>query len=470
MMRRRTLGILAAFALACAAAFMSVAVADAQQQDPNDPGTPSQLSEDGSSASPGACAGCIGWGDMVGGGTARPYVVSLSIINGGVSTPVVTNGTTAEAPLVNGGVTTTVSPWNLCAAGQPAQPGHCYSTPNRVGLVVGYGNFQTVSMNFWHPEVPITPTIDANSIIDMTVAMNTLGQSLRWTWVNGDLLYWQTRDLGQPDATVHIKFHPAEAPMVLQWPQKPDGSIDYDVQSSDAQILAASIFFSLDDTLDPAMTGAIFATQNAVAGYVTPGGTAAAPSLDLEMISTHTKPDGSPQLGTMEAFLPSAALLNLYGILPADATLAFATTRLGDPGTNSAATYAPWTAAVNGSDGILATVNNITFSTPKYSIKSKLKPLAAHATSRGKSTTVSAVAAGCSKTSRCFASLYNLGRHGVKRYQAAAKAELNHQTLVTPSLSLTVPATKLRRGSQYLVVVHSYKHHRLLGSATGTVH
>lgn len=404
---------------------------------------------------------------MLGGVTARPYVTSLNIINGGITTPVITNGTTAEAPLVNGGVTTTVSPWNLCPAGQPPQPGHCYSTPNRVGLIVGYGNYEVVNMNFWNPDFPVTPTIDANSVIDLTVAMNTLGQSLRWTWVNGDLLYWQTTDLGHPDATVHIKFHPAEAPVVLQWPQNSDGSIDYNVQSSDAQILDASIFFSLDNTLDPAMTGAIFATQNAVAGYVTPGGTATAPSLDLQMISTHTKTDGTPQLGTMEAFLPSAALLNLYGILPADATLAFATTRIGDPGTNSTPTYVPWTAATNGSDGVLATVNNITFSTPKYSIKSKLKPFVVRATSRGRTTTVKAVVTWCSKTSKCFVSLYNLGQHGVKRYLAVTK-ELNHRTLATTSLSLTVSAAKLRKGSQYLVVVHSSKH-KLLGSATGTV-
>ena len=194
MVPGRTLTTLIVAALA--AALTSVSVASAQPQDPNDPGTPSQLSNDGSSASPGACAGCVGWGDMVGGVTARPYVTTLSIINGGVTTPVITNGTTAEAPLVNGGVTTTVSPWNLCPAGQPEQPGHCYSRPNRVGLVVGYGNYQVVGMTLQTSAFSSTPTIDADSVIDMTVAMNTLGQSLRWTWVNGDLLYWRTTNLG----------------------------------------------------------------------------------------------------------------------------------------------------------------------------------------------------------------------------------------------------------------------------------
>ena len=33
------------------------------------------------------------WANMTGGVAARPYVTALSVINGGVSTPVITNGT-----------------------------------------------------------------------------------------------------------------------------------------------------------------------------------------------------------------------------------------------------------------------------------------------------------------------------------------------------------------------------------------
>ena len=44
------------------------------------------------------------------------------------------------------------------------------------------------------------------------------------------------------------------------------------------------------------------------------------PTLDIQAASTHTKPDSSLQVGTIEAFIPAGALLNLYGLLPADAS------------------------------------------------------------------------------------------------------------------------------------------------------
>jgi hypothetical protein len=62
----------------------------------------------------------------------------------------------------------------------------------------------------------------------------------------------------------------------------------------------------------------------------------------------------------------------MYGVLPADAGAAFTATRSGDPGTNSAPVYTPWTAEANGSEGLLVTVGNITFSVPRYRVKGKL--------------------------------------------------------------------------------------------------
>jgi hypothetical protein len=438
-------------------------------------GTGSQQSEDGSSTSPGACAGCVGWGDMPGGVAGRPYVTSLIVINDGVSTPVITNGTTDEVPLSNGGVTTVVAPFNLCAAGQTPVPGSCYATPNRVGLAVGYGNYDAVGMDFSNPGFPVSPMITANSIIDMTVAMNTLGKSLRWTWVNGDLLYWQTTNLGQDNATVHIKFKPASFPLVAHFPTGAGPTCtasppaNCSIQRADAEVLAANLVFSLDDTLDPAMTGAIFATQNAIAGYLTPGGTAQAPSLDIEVSSTHTKSDGTPQLGTIEAFLPAAALLNLYGILPADAPLAFSTTRLGDPGTNDPPTYTPWTAATNGSDGLLVTVKGITFSVPKYQLSSRLKPVTAHASTHGSSTTITASIAGCNSKHACLASVYDLGRPSAPRYLAAKTAVVSNRVIRAKTLSITGPVSKLKKGDRVLLVVRAAKHKKLLSSGIATV-
>lgn len=140
-----------------------------------------------------------------------------------------------------------------------------------------------------------------------------------------------------------------------------------------AETVQASLLLSLDDTLDPALTGAVFATQDAVAGYLSADRTAdGSPQLDLQAASSHLRPDGSPQLGTVQAFLPASTLQNLYGLLPADAAAAFAVTRSGEPGSNDPPAFQAWTADDDGSDGLLVTVGGVTFSVPTYRVAGKL--------------------------------------------------------------------------------------------------
>jgi hypothetical protein len=435
------------------------------------PGMPTQASVDLASSDPGSYG--PGWGDVVGGVTARPYVMSLTVINGGVATPVITNGTTATPPVTPGAVTTVISALNLCRSGQTPAQGVCYATPNRVALTVAYGDNATDGWDFSRPDVPVAPTIDANSVIDMTVALNTLGKSLRWTWINGDLLYWQTSNLGQDNATVHIKFRPAIAPSVANLPQSNGCTAsppsNCGIAQADGQVLAADMVFSLYNTLDPALTGAAFATQNAFAGYLTPGGTAQAPSLDVALSSTHLQADGTPEVGTIEAFIPSAALLNLYGVLPTDSATAFTTTRSGDAGTNDPPSYTPWTAATNGSDGLLVTVKGITFSAPKYQLSSRLRPVAAHANVHGSKTTITASITACNKQRRCLASVYDLGRTGAPRYLANKTAVLSNRMITASMLSIAGPASRLKKGDRYLLVVRAAKTKRLLSSSIGTV-
>ena len=147
----------------------------------------------------------------------------------------------------------------------------------------------------------------------MTLALNTLGRSLRWSWANGDLVSWRADRLGQDDATVRIRFRPAMAPLVTSFP---DGNgctatpvRDCDIERADTEVRTAALLLSLDNTLDSALTGAVFATQNAFSGFLQPGGTSSAPTLDVQVASTHLQSDGSQQLGVVEALLPSAALL-----------------------------------------------------------------------------------------------------------------------------------------------------------------
>ena len=60
-------------------------------------GMPSQASVDLSSSDPSNSTGQAGWADMAGGVAGRPYVKSLTVINGATATPVVTDGSTASA-------------------------------------------------------------------------------------------------------------------------------------------------------------------------------------------------------------------------------------------------------------------------------------------------------------------------------------------------------------------------------------
>jgi hypothetical protein len=470
-MRWLLLGAVAVAVLAGSSGTTQLPVAHAGTGNFSD-GMPSQATADLSSSDPGNSTGQAGWADMPGGVAARPYVRSLTVINGATATPVVTDGgPTSERPPV-GGVTTVVSALNLCRAGQAPSQGVCYATPNRVALTVTYRAGDTDGWNFANPSVPVSPTVNADTVVDMTVKLNSLGKNLRWSGVYGDLLYWRTSNLGQDDATVQVKFRPAPAPYVAQFP---DGNgctatpiFNCSVASADGEALTAAIVFSLDDTLDPALTGAAFATQNAIAGFLQPGGTALAPSLEFQLSSTHTKYDGTPQLGTLKAFLPSAGLVNLYGVLPSDAS-AFTTTRAGDAGTNDAPTYTTWTAAAHGSDGLLVTVNDITFSVPRYRVASKPRPIRTFARARGARTTIKATVSGCTKTSRCLAAVYDLGPRRAARFLLTTRLVLKNKAVYAKALLLNVPASRLKKGHRYLLVVHSARRNKLLASAVGTV-
>jgi hypothetical protein len=442
-------------------------------------GMPSQASTDLASTAPGNSSSTAGWGDMPGGVAARPYVTDLTVINGPNSTPVIVDRVPVADFAGDGGITTVVSPVNLCKVGATPQPGQCYATPNRVALTVGYRNNAAVGYNFRHQVnefgATINPAVDASTVIDMTVALNTLGRTLRWSWVDGELLYWQASHLGQPDATVHIRFRPAPTPYVQQANFAPNNGctatpiFNCVIPKADAETLTANILFSLDGTLDSALTGAVFATQNAIAGYLAPSGTPQAPVLDVQAASTHTMSDGSPQYGTIQALLPAATLLNLYGVLPTDASGFFAVTRTGDPGHNDPATYTPWTAASQGTDGLLVTVRNITFSVPKYKFKSRLAPVLTRGALKGTHTTVTATVSACRKTSPCLVTLYDLGSPGASRFVAKRTALLSNRRVSATAISLEVPASRLGRHHRYLLVVRSQASLKLLASAAGAV-
>ena len=470
--------LVAAAGIALVGAAMLVVTSDGVRADPGPQqyaGMPNQDFADLISTDP-MKGGNAGWADMPGGVEDRPYVSALSVTNGATVTQVIANGGTSRPATATGDVTAVVSPYNLCRVDQVPAPGSCYATPNRVGVTVTYDAGDTDGYDFARtgsPEGPLTtsPVVDAASVIDMTVRLNSLGRKLRWSWVNGDLLYWRTTNLGQDDATVRVRFRPASAPVPASWP---DGNgctatpiFNCDIAQAASEYLGASLLFSLDATLDPALTGAVFATRNAIAGFLQPGGTPDAPTLDIQAASTHLKSDGSLQKGTLQAFLPAAGLVNLYGVLPADAGSAFSTTRSGDPGSNLTPTYTTWNAAQHGADGLLVTVRDITFSVPKYRVKGKVKPIGTGAKVRGTTTTVAATLPVCTRRKPCTATVYDLGRATSARFTSTRRLVVNKARVTGRAMALRTTKAKLPKGNRYLLVVRSGT--KLVTSSLGKV-
>ena len=405
-----------------------------------------------------------GWGSMAGGAAARPYVLRLTQTTAGVETVLIDGGTVTPPVTTVGVVTPVVSPANLCSVGQAPAQGQCYATPNRVGVMIGQATPT-------HADQDLTGAATVDTVFDMTMRLNTLGQSLRWSWANLDLLYWNTSNLGTPNAEFRIKFKPVITPMIMDFgvnngcTSTPIGGPGpCNPTKSDLEMLAASITLSLDDTVNTALTGAIFATQGAIFGYLDPVGTAAAPVLDLQMAAAHYRPDGSTlQTGVMKALLPSQALLNIYGVLPADAATFFTATRSGAAGTQRAPTYSTWSAAVEGSDGLLITISDITFSSPTYQVKRKGTAAKATVKIAGGKTSVAINPVGACKAGKCTATVYKtvsaMSGKAVKVGVVTSSAK--------GSFMLSVAKAKLKKGTPYSVTIRLKKGGKLVTTAAG---
>lgn len=311
------------------------------------------------------------WFDLAGGYTGRPYVSELSVVNNGVSTRVITGGTsTTENNVPTNRVAVAISPTNLCKTGQTPEPGRCYSTPNRIGITIGYqvGPGQ-LGWDFNNPA--ISGTINASTEFDMTINLNTIGKSLRWTWASGIPTYWNASNLGADNATIRIRLKPALMPIVQQGGQQV-GCSQVPVQScqysqSTHETLSASLVLSLDETLDSVFTGALFSSSRSFMGSLMtqPGKT---PQMTYGIAAPRTWSDGTENKAEMSAVLTDATILNFYGATPGvAATTDFQTNALNlirtDGGTQGAIRWARWSADAQGSDGWLITIPEITFAT-----------------------------------------------------------------------------------------------------------
>jgi len=310
------------------------------------------------------------WANMTGGVAARPYVTALSVINGGVSTPVITAGTaTAETNVPTGRIAVAISPFNLCRTGQTPAPGVCYATPNRIGITVGY---QTqpgqLGYDFSRATNLLTP-VTADTEFDITLNLNTLGRSVRWSWASGVATYWNTSNLGTDGASIRVRLKPTLTPVVMQGTQQAGCSqvpvMACPYTQNTHETLSASLVLSLDNTLGEIFTGALFSSTRSYMGslMVQPGET---PQMTYGVSAPQTWSDGTPNAATMSAVLSDAALLNFYGATPEmAATPEFQTGALNlartDGGTQGAITWTRWTLDGQGIDGWLVTIPDIRF-------------------------------------------------------------------------------------------------------------
>ncbi len=345
--------------------------APSAQADPTQDGSPAQSFVD-QAVIGGEGSTIGGWGAMDGGVDARPYVKRLSVINGADEKVAIDNTLDVVNPAPFGNLDVTVTPYNLCAPGVTPGPGQCYATPNRVGVTIGYYNGdETLHTNFTNPDAPEfmvyeePVTIDENTVFDLTLGLNTLGQSLRWTWVSGEPVFWQVTSIGQPEATMRIKFKPT------QFPQAVNGGGCTQIPVNDTcefatgeeYRLMATMVLSLDDTLSEAFTGSLFGTGKAFLGSLdTVPSPTGAPQMTYGIAAPKTV-DGVANTPQLWAVVSDAALLNHFGIAPgADPSGAFAVSVTGTS-TSPAITWDKWAASSQGTDGYRISIAPMAVST-----------------------------------------------------------------------------------------------------------
>lgn len=443
--------------------------------------------------------------------SSRPYVESLFISNeAGSATGIVSGGTVSTSMSSTvGSLGVVISPFNLCDKDRTPTPQttSCYATPNRVGITLAYrkGDGQ-VGYNFSRPNDGQNPgtnvtlkdndgnpiVIDENTEILLTINLNTIGKSLRWTWMNGIPSYWRPTNLGTDAATIEVHAKLAKMPIIdtdglysanQSCTQVPISSCN--VTQSNADWLGLQMVLSLDTTMSEAMTGALFATEGAIMGSVEVGSDSATglPLIKYAAASSHLTATGETRLGKLHAYVPASALVQQLGVpsftdttaVPAAATPAqvFTTLREGTCGAGCSAgttTFRELNQFDNEFHGIRIDVNGLTFSAPKMQVKAKsgaLKAPTARLTgstykitvASGSTSSSTSTVNGVCKSKGCTVKLYKAATSklssaltyvGVK---TSAKGS-NVNLFFTVTKKTTGSASgKVQRGTRYIVVV-----------------
>ncbi len=167
----------------------------------------------------------------------------------------------------------------------------------------------------------------------------------------------------------------------------------------------------------------------------------------------------------MKALLPAQSLLNIYGVLPADAGAFFSTTRTGSAGTNSAPTSTVWSAATEGSDGVLISISGISFSAPTYKVKRKTAAAKATTKTAGRTTTLTVSPLAACKAKACTATLYAIAGATSGTTKKLGTAVSN----TGGGMAIMVAKAKLKKGTRYSVTIRRSKGGKLVTTAAGIV-
>lgn len=362
--------------------------------------------------------------------TKRPYVSDFSIVHSDGTTTTVfegksnaggaTNGFASDFPQ-SGDLGVVISPFNTCSPTANEQSGVCYFSPNRIGFNVVYSRSpggSDAATNLANPQnngrsVTLSTPVTETDEFDLTIHLGQIGSSLRWSWLEGRLSYWNVTvvpgatSIDPSDTVVHLraswgdivgidesnhKVRNAQGQLVT-W-SNADRNAYYhctatpietcDVNWSDIDGKQLAGVFSLDSTLSPTVAGAVFATTSATFGYLdvqqclgidsAPG---VLPSIQYQVAAPHRMADRTTvRQGDLHAWLPASALVQCYQ-LPADTTdVSAALTAIESQKPAGDAALAPpvftaKSAAVDGTDAVDIAILNMTFSARKPNLKLK---------------------------------------------------------------------------------------------------
>lgn len=362
--------------------------------------------------------------------TKRPYVSDFSVVHSdGTSTTVFagksnasgpTNGFASDTPQ-SGDLGVVINPFNTCSPTATEQSGVCYFSPNRIGFNVIYSRTPggtDVGINLANPQnngrsVSLTTPLTESDEVDLTIHLGQIGSSLRWSWLEGRLSYWNVTvipgatAIDPSDTVVHLraswgdivgidesnhKVRNAQGQLVT-W-SNADRNAYYhctatpietcDVNWSDIDGKQVAGVFSLDSTLSPTVAGAVFATTSATFGYLdvqqclgvdaVPG---VLPSIQYQVAAPHRMADRvTVRQGDLHAWLPTSALVQCYQ-LPADtsdvsaALTAIETQKPVGDAALAAPIFTAKSAAIDGTDAVDIAILNMTFSARKPNLKLK---------------------------------------------------------------------------------------------------